>query len=295
MWNSLRRRAASLLGRETAKQKPAASKKIAPEQQAAQPQRPQPTIEVEDALRRSALRGTNAARAAANVAMERASLSLKGTVGEARAGLEKTSSVVQDELRTRITGLSDKANTIRQSASDTIKQSAEDMTHKLSSRAVAAGEQVYQRAKSTKEVMSSQVCDAAASASQAAPRVAAAATRVASDNVKGAAGTLINEARETKDKALRWIWWWSLAAVGIYGFATSLPREMIRYYASKQDDNSIASGDSINKDDMDRQQEKGQQISRPNDSSSTGGSFWKRAVDKLLRRPLSGDVDSSSK
>ena len=292
MWNSLRRRAASLLGRETAKQKPAASKKIAPEQQAAQPQ---PTIEVEDALRRSALRGTNAARAAANVAMERASLSLKGTVGEARAGLEKTSSVVQDELRTRITGLSDKANTIRQSASDAIKQSAEDMTHKVSSRAAAAGEQVYQRAKSTKEVMRSHVCDAAASASQAAPRVAAAATRVASDNVKGAAGTLINEARETKDKALRWIWWWSLAAVGIYGFATSLPREMIRYYASKQDDDSIASGDSITKDDMDRQQEKGQQLSRPNDSSSTGGSFWKRAVDKLLRRPLRGDVDSSSK
>ena len=292
MWNSLRRRAASFLGRETAKQKPAASKKIAPEQQAAQPQ---PTIEVEDALRRSALRGTNAARAAANVAMERASLSLKITVGEARVGLEKTSSVVKDELRTRITGLSDKANTIRQSASDAIKQSAEDVTHKVSSRAAAAGEQVYQRAKSTKEVMSSHVCDAAASASQAAPRVAAAATRVASDNVKGAAGTLINEARETKDKALRWIWWWSLAAVGIYGFATSLPREMIRYYASKQDDNSIASGDSMTKDDMDRQQEKGQQLSRPNDSSSTGGSFWKRAVDKLLRRPLSGDVDSSSK
>lgn len=294
MWNSLRRRAASLLGRETAKQKSAASKIIAPaHQQAAQPQ---PTIEVEDALRRSALRGTNAARATANVAMERASLSLKGTIGEARAELEKTSSVVQDELRTRMTGLSDQANTVRQSASDTIKQSAEDITHKVSSRAAAAGEQVYQRAKSTKEVMSSHVCDAAASASQAAPRVAAAATRVASDNVKGAAGTLINEARESRDKALRWIWWWSLAAVGIYGFATSLPREMIRYYASTQDDNSVASGDSSKNDGKDRQQKKGLQLSHPNDSSSTGVHFWKRAADKLLlRRPLSGDVDSSSK
>ena len=287
MWNSLRRRAATLLGRVTAKQEPAASKKITPEHQHAAAQ-PQPTFEVEDALRRSALRGTNAARAAADVAMERASLSLKSTIGEARVGLDTTSRAVQDGLRTRITGLSDKAQTIRQSASDTIKQSAEDLTHKVSSRAAAAGEQVYQRAKSTKEGVSSHVCDAAASASQAAPRVAAAATRVASDNVKGAAWTLINEARETRDKALRWIWWWSLAAVGIYGFATSLPREMIRYYAASQDD-----------DDIDRQQEKGQQLSHLNDSSSAtssgGSSFWKRALDKLWRRPLSGDVDSSGK
>ena len=284
----MRRRAATLVGRETAKQKPAASKKITPEHHQQAAAQPQPTFEVEDALRRSALRGTNAARAAADVAMERASLSLKSAIGEARVGLDTTSRAVQDGLRTQITGLSDKAQTIRQSASDTIKQSAEDWTHKVSSRAAAAGEQVYQRAKSTKEGVSSHVCDAVASASQAAPRVAAAATRVASDNVKGAAGTLINEARETRDKALRWIWWWSLAAVGIYGFATSLPREMIRYYAATQDD-----------DDIDRQQEKGQQLSHPNDSSSAtssgSSSFWKRALDKLWRRPLSGDVDSSSK
>ena len=294
MWNSLRRRAATLLGRETAKQKPAASKKPAPEmhQQAAAAQ-PQPTAEMEDALRRSALRGTNAARAAANVAMERASSSLKSTAGEARAGLENTSSKVQDQVRMRIASLSDKANAVRQSASDTIKQSAEDLTHKASSRAAAAGEQVYQQAKYTKDIVSARACDAAASASQAAPRVAAAATQVASDNVKGAAGALINEARETRDNALRWIWWWSLAAVGIYGFATSLPREMIRYYAATQDDNSSASGDSSANDDI-GQQEKGR-LSALTDSSATGGSFWKRAVDGLLRRSGSGDVDTSSK
>jgi hypothetical protein len=287
-----------LLGRVAAKEQPANVDK-APEMHhihqatppaATAPAQPQPTVEMEDALRRSALRGTNAVRAAATVAMERASSSLKSTVGEARVGLEKKSSVVQDQVTARLMTLSDQANAVRQSASDTVAQSAEHLTDKVSSQATAA-----------KEVISARAGDAAASAFQAAPRMAAAATRVASDNVKGAADNLIHEARETRDRAFQWVWWWSLAAVGIYGFASSLPREVIRYYAA-QDGSSSLGEEASAKDDrkrttgknkeIARRQENGQ-LSPTSDSSTTRGYFWNhRAVDRILRRSsVSGDLD----
>ena len=53
---------------------------------------------------------------------------------------------------------------------------------------------------------------------------------MASKAAKETKRTLATELRETKDKALRWLWWWSLAAVGVYAFASSVPRELIRYY-----------------------------------------------------------------
>ena len=29
-------------------------------------------------------------------------------------------------------------------------------------------------------------------------------------------------------KIAKWIWWWSLAAIGVYGVATTVPKELIR-------------------------------------------------------------------
>mmetsp|Transcript_33447 Transcript_33447/g.98588 ORF Transcript_33447/g.98588 Transcript_33447/m.98588 type:complete len:288 (+) Transcript_33447:72-935(+) len=287
MWSSLRRRAATLLGREAAKQEPAkaTAKQI---QQTHQPQsQPQPSVEMEDALRRSALRGTTAARAAANGALERASASLKSTVGEARVGLDKTTNLLQDQ-----------ANVLQRSASDTVQRSAKDLRSKLSSQAAAAGEQVYRQAQSTKESMAARASDAATSATSAAPRMAASATRVASENLQGAAGALINEARETRDRTFKWIWWWSLAAVGIYGFASSLPRELIRHYAATRED-SNASGEpsaSVLEERNARSTSNGesQHEERPASSnkSASGGDYWKRAADKLFRR-RGGDIDNN--
>jgi hypothetical protein len=40
-------------------------------------------------------------------------------------------------------------------------------------------------------------------------------------------------------KVLRLLWWWSLAAVGVYGVSTTVPKELIRQgflYRSKNED-----------------------------------------------------------
>ena len=270
MWSSLRRRAAAIIGREAAKQEPA--KAVNKRKQAHPLSQPPPSVEMEDALRRSALRGGNAARAAANDVLGRVSASLRSTVGEARVGLDKTTNLLQDQ-----------ANELHRSASDTVQRSAEDLRSTLSSQAAVAGEQVYRQAQSTKEAMTARASDAAASATRVAPRMAASATRVASENVERAAGALINEARETRDRTLKWIWWWSLAAVGIYGFASSLPRELIRHYAATREENN-SSEEPIASNEERRQEEQ--------QSSSKISTYWKRGVNKLFRR-RGDDIDNN--
>ena len=39
--------------------------------------------------------------------------------------------------------------------------------------------------------------------------------------------------RSTRDQALRWFFVWSLAAIGVYGVATTLPKELIQYAMTK--------------------------------------------------------------
>jgi vacuolar-type H+-ATPase subunit H len=44
-----------------------------------------------------------------------------------------------------------------------------------------------------------------------------------------------------KDRYIRALWWWSLAAIGVYGFATALPREIIKAaMTTKEDDKQLA-------------------------------------------------------
>ena len=92
------------------------------------------------------------------------------------------------------------------------------------------GEEIRQKSLDAASRATARATAAGDIAAKNAPRLAEAATAVASKAAKETKRTLATELRETKDKALRWLWWWSLAAVGVYAFASSVPRELIRYY-----------------------------------------------------------------
>ncbi|CAB9521494.1 expressed unknown protein [Seminavis robusta] len=65
------------------------------------------------------------------------------------------------------------------------------------------------------------------------------AAHVASSTVSGAAqstkDTVVSELRVMRKDAFRWLWWWSLAAIAIYGVATTLPGELLREYHRRSD------------------------------------------------------------
>jgi hypothetical protein len=62
------------------------------------------------------------------------------------------------------------------------------------------------------------------------------ATKRASHVVRDTSSTIVSsateaakEAKHQATKGSRWLWWWSLAAIGVYGIATTVPRELVKY------------------------------------------------------------------
>ena len=115
-------------------------------------------------------------------------------------------------------------------AANSLRRKSLDAADRASAGATAVGEEIRQKSLDAASRATARATAAGDIAAKNAPRLAEAATAVASKAAKETKRTLATELRETKDKALRWLWWWSLAAVGVYAFASSVPRELIRYY-----------------------------------------------------------------
>jgi hypothetical protein len=54
------------------------------------------------------------------------------------------------------------------------------------------------------------------------------ATRVIVDTTAHAANNVSSAVKESVSKASRWLWWWGLAAVGVYGMSTTLTKEGVQ-------------------------------------------------------------------
>lgn len=54
------------------------------------------------------------------------------------------------------------------------------------------------------------------------------ATRVLSETTAQAASNMTSTVKEGASKATRWLWWWGLAAVGVYGMSTTLTKEGVQ-------------------------------------------------------------------
>ena len=51
----------------------------------------------------------------------------------------------------------------------------------------------------------------------------------ASERIQNGSLGMFGNVQEFGQSTLRWFWWWSLAVVAVYGIATTLPKELIRY------------------------------------------------------------------
>ena len=55
------------------------------------------------------------------------------------------------------------------------------------------------------------------------------ASAVASSRIQGSTFGVLGNVTDVAKVSLRWLWWWSLAVVAVYGIATTLPKELLRY------------------------------------------------------------------
>lgn len=51
------------------------------------------------------------------------------------------------------------------------------------------------------------------------------ATHIATETASKTASNVTTQVSESVNKATRWLWWWGLAAVGVYGMSTTLTKE----------------------------------------------------------------------
>jgi len=115
-----------------------------------------------------------------------------------------------------------------------VESTKRDLSQHISATINVAREEARQKSIKAKDHMASHTDNVIECATSIKPSSAVQApTNAAIRNSNKAAQSLIREARDTRDRVLKWLWWWGLAAVGVYGLATTLPRELIKYYASE--------------------------------------------------------------
>jgi hypothetical protein len=130
--------------------------------------------------------------------------------------LDKTSEVVANATRHAVQASSDSI----QQASHTALQATKTATTQVASHASSAATRALQHG--------------ATLASRAVVNSTKAVASVAMGGIQSSLRRVGDEVRSTRDQAFRWFFWWSLAAVGVYGVATTLPRELIQYAAAKK-------------------------------------------------------------
>jgi len=96
-------------------------------------------------------------------------------------------------------------------------------TAKNNNRITMASNAILQKAAGALSYVTKAIGEAASSALRQQ-------TAMTTNAIKQQLGTVGNHIRSRRDQALRWFFCWSLAAVGIYGLATTLPRELIHHY-----------------------------------------------------------------
>ena len=149
----------------------------------------------------------------------------------AQRGQEKATQSVQQASSQLKTKASQLAKNSQEKASQSIHQASSQFRNKASQLAQTSHEKASQsihQASSNLQTKASQLAQTSqVKASQSAQR--------ASSQVKSATSNITSERflggfRSMGRDSLRWIWWWSLAAIAVYGMATTLPGQLLREY-----------------------------------------------------------------
>jgi hypothetical protein len=142
-----------------------------------------------------------------------------------RSAAEKLGGIVKKKAAKAINEGSSVASSVFKEGKKTAMKTAQTASKEVSGKV----EQAYQKGKSV-------ALDQVSSASKRA----SSSVRNASSTIATKTSETINEtiaegkklAPQAATSAINWFWWWSLAAIGVYGIATTIPKELIRYALS---------------------------------------------------------------
>ena len=149
-----------------------------------------------------------------------------------RGGFRFITERLEAVIKNKAGPLLDKGSSVAANAASTAFEKGKHAVDKGSSALSRSAATAYKKgkvaaidsARSASKEISGQMGDAYRKGKSIASDQVTEATRKASKR----ASETISEGKKASTFALRWLWWWSLAAVGVYGIATTVPKELVR-------------------------------------------------------------------
>jgi hypothetical protein len=145
--------------------------------------------------------------------------------GGFRSIAERLGGVVKEKATKAINESSAVVSSAASTAYEKGKSSAVETARAASKDVSGRVERVYEQGKSA-------TIDQVTSATKRASHVVRDTSSTIASSASSATEAAKEAAKEWKQEAtkgIRWLWWWSLAAIGVYGIATTVPRELVRY------------------------------------------------------------------
>lgn len=217
------------------------------------------------------------AEKASKTAKKTAQTAAKKAQGLASEALESTKKVVQnagDKTLQRVSEtasnakqkstqtLSDATANLKKATSEALRSSVGGATKQLSEVASTAKKSTTETIVTSRKAIESGVEQQTKAAAQKVETIKEDATQKV-ETIKESSKQVTAGLLSTGTKALRWFWWWSLAAIFVYGLASNLPMAIIKY--TIQNKPKPSKGNSGEDDDKQVQQEQGESTIRTDD------------------------------
>eukprot|EP00804_Cyclotella_cryptica_P030195 CCRYP_017964-RA/>CCRYP_017964-RA protein AED:0.36 eAED:0.36 QI:0/-1/0/1/-1/1/1/0/293 len=119
--------------------------------------------------------------------------------------------------------------TILNTAQSTREKLKNEISQKIPKFSLPFMRRLPPSAKTTPEKRSKSISnntkEAFESVTQSTSKAATFATKVLTESTTNAASNMTSQVQQSVTKASRWLWWWGLAAVAVYGMSTTLTKE----------------------------------------------------------------------
>ena len=156
--------------------------------------------------------------------------------------VRQTSQKVSERVQSKASQLAQTGTTAVRQTVDTVSSQAkskasqwaktgQDKVVQSTQRASSQVQTVSLHAQTTAQRLARQGHD---QVSQSAQRASSQAKSLAATAAAAGQERFVDGLQSMRRDTMRWIWWWSLAAIAVYGIATTLPAELLRDYNRKR-------------------------------------------------------------
>jgi ElaB/YqjD/DUF883 family membrane-anchored ribosome-binding protein len=148
---------------------------------------------------------------------------------QVQKGSHQVSKAASDAVRATSSTVSHQVKSATKTASDASYRAVSNTTETIKASSKNAAKDASERIQSATKTASDASYRAVSNTTETIKASSKAAAKDASERIRKTTFGVLGNAQESGKKVLRWIWWWSLAAIGVYGIASTVPRELVRY------------------------------------------------------------------